>query len=359
MFLKMNNLTEALEKKYSIEKNDKQTLNESVKMNEKFDDSMPKWLKDRIAYSSISSGDSSVKNPLNSRRRRTRSGNPFAADIKYPNQFRITGQKNRSTGESGGELGLARQFLNQGVDISKIKIHEAPIPDKIPRRTKNQQIIPIFHLPNGQVWAVGINDREEYQMTREPFSRSKQQVLDDCVDYAYIDLNDENIDTVGEIRKKRAELKQELNKIPNYYRNDSWNNWDADKSGYSNKVNTKRYKEIAKKLKYKKLPSLIEDCGIQITEYKEQITDILEELDMFEDDSKTNGILNKLIDALRNLRDANTCYTDALSALDRFNNEPDQTYIADNVIDCIKRAQRELSIIDNKLKAYMKITADW
>lgn len=357
MFLKMNNLTEALEKKYSIEKNNKQTLNESVKINEKFDDSMPKWLKDRIAYSSISSGNAIVKNPFNPRR--NRGSGRWLADLKYPDQVQITGQKNRSTGESGTKLGLARQFLNQGVDISKIKIHEAPIPDKIPRRTKNQQIIPIFHLPNGQVWAVGINDREEYWMTHEPFSRSRQQVLDDCVDYAYIDLNDENIDTVGEIRKKRAELKNELNKIPNYYRDNSWNNFGADKSGYRNEVNTKRYKEIAKKLKYKKLPKLIEDCGIQITEYKEQITDILEELDMFEDDSKTTGILNKLSDALRNLRDANTYYKDALDNLDSFNQYPDQTYIADNVIDYIKHAQRELSGIESKLNNYMKVTANW
>lgn len=356
MFLKMNNLTESLEKKYFIEKNDKQTLNESVKMNEKFSDSMPKWLKDRIAYSSISSGDSSVKNPLNSRRRRTRGGNPFAADTKYPNQVRITGQKNRSTGEHGPELGLARQFLNQGVDISKVKIYEAPIPDKIPRRTKNQQIIPIFHLPNGQVWAVGINDREEYAGTYEPFSRSKQQVLDDCVDYAYIDLNDENIDTVGEIRKKRAELKQELSEIPNYYREDSW---DTDKSGYSNSVNTRRYKEIAKKLKYKKLPKLVEDCGIQITEYKEQIADILEEIDILENNSETNNLLSNLSTAMNDLRDANDFYVKALRSLDRFNDTPDKTYLANDVLQEIKYAQRELSYIENILKHYMKVTANW
>ena len=340
MLLNLKALNEGFENKYKLE--------------EAFDDSMPKWLKDRLAYSAVQSGDSKVHS-----NKFKPYGYENGADNKYSGQPRASFQQNRSTGESGWGLSLASQFLKAGVDLSKVKVVEAPIPNKIPRITKNNQIIPVFLLDNGQVWAKGINDREEYSgYPYESFKSMKaDDILSKCKAYCYIDLSDPNINTVGEKRFNRQKLKAELNHIPNYFRTES-NYWDrVDKSGYTNKYNVKRYQEKARELKLKNVDSMIETCAQKIVDYKTQLSDILSEVDITEIDNLAN--IQRAVD---DLRDACRYYQKACEYIDIMNSEQDarlKTSWAENVYSQLEYSERELIRVDERVGHLMKVSADW
>lgn len=340
MLLNLKALNESFENKYKLE--------------EAFDDSMPKWLKDRLAYSAVQSGDSEVHS-----NKFKPYGYENGADNKYSGQSRASFQQNRSTGENGWELGLASQFLKAGVDLSKVKIVEAPIPNKIPRITKNNQIIPIFLLENGQVWAKGINDREEYAAyPYEPFRSMKaDDILSKCKAYCYIDLSDPNINTVGDKRDERRKLKAELEKIPNYFRYES-SYWDKrDKSGYTNKYNVKRYKEKARELKLKNVDSKLEECAQKIVDYKTQLSDILTEVDIIEVDT-----ISDIRGAVDDLRDACRYYKNACDYIDYMNNERDaevKISWGQQVYSSLESAERELIRVDERVGHLMKVSADW
>lgn len=339
MLLNLKALNESFENKYKLE--------------EAFDDSMPKWLKDRLAYSAIRNGNSKTHS------NKVRSYIDNGASDKYPDQPVASFQQNRSTGEYGWELGLASQFLKAGVDLSKVKIVEAPVPNKIPRITKNNQIIPIFLLENGQVWAKGINDREEYAAyPYEPFRSMKaDDILSKCKAYCYIDLSDPNINTVGDKRDERRKLKAELNKIPNYFRSegDVWN--PRDKSGYTNKYNVKRYREKAKELKLKTVDSKLEECAQKIVDYKIQLSDILNETDIIEVDT-----MSDIRGAVDDLRDACRYYKNACDYIDYMNLEKDangKMSWGQQVYSSLESVENELRRVDERVGHLMKVSADW
>lgn len=338
MLLNLKALNESFENKFKLE--------------EAFDDSMPKWLKDRLAYSAIKGGVSQVHSTKHK---------PYSwsdgADSKFPEQERASFQKNRTTRESGNELGLAPQFLKAGIDISKVKIVEAPVPDKIPRITKKNQIIPIFLLDNGQVWAKGINDREEYaSYPYKPFKNMPaDELLKNCKAYCYIDLSDPNIDTVGDKRQDRAKLKAELATIPNYFRDNG--GYGRDKSGYTNKYNVNRYKEKAKELKLKNVDSLLEKCAQKITDYKTQLSDILSEIEIT--DAEALGAIHYAVD---DLRDASRYYQDACDYIDYINRAEDayhKSVYSDQLYNSLEKAERELIRVEGRVGHLMKVSADW
>ena len=340
MLLNLKALNESFENKYKLE--------------EAFDDSMPKWLKDRLAYSAVQSGDSEVHS-----NKFKPYGYENGADNKYSGQQRASFQQNRSTGENGWELGLASQFLKAGVDLSKVKIVEAPIPNKIPRITKNNQIIPIFLLENGQVWAKGINDREEYaDYPYESFRSMKaDDILSKCKAYCYIDLSDPNINTVGDKKINRQKLKAELNAIPNYFRSESSYWYKRDKSGYTNRHNVKRYQEKAKELKLKNVDSMLETCAQKIVDYKTQLSDILTEVDITEINN-----LARIQESVDYLRDACRYYQNACEYIDLMNNEKDaraKVTWGQNVYSQLEYAERKLIRVDERVGHLMKVSADW
>ena len=339
MLLNLKSLNESLENKYRLE--------------EAFDESMPKWLKDRLGYENL------YHNKHDARK----------ASDKYKGQPMTWYKRDRKTGENGGDLSLINQFLKSGVDISKVKVVEAPIPDKIPRITKNNQIIPIFLFDNGQVWAKGINDREEANWDRNDknFSRTdSDELMKHVVKYAYIDLSDPNIDTVSEKRDIRKKIASELRSIPNYNRvpenkqTNYWNSPSYDKSGYVVVKSADKYAQKLRELRYNKLGDELEKAANNIETMKRQISDVFDDIELNDTDSL--DLYRKVYSAIDYLKDAASCYKDACEYIDRMNgSEPNhRNSYADYALNYIERCNNCLSRIEqNYIGDLMKVSADW
>lgn len=369
----MKNLTESLERKYSLY--------------EAFDESMPLWLAQALGASAVAGDLSTIK--------RSNTGVARSRDLLYKNPnadkkfgasaqaaYRIDYQRPRYEYGGAETYGLAGSMLNNGVDISKVKVEQKPLPDKILRASKKRPEIDVYHFDNGQVWARGYNDREICQFTGKTFgASSSDELVTHLVDYAVIQQNDSAIGTdVADLRKARNELKAELQSIPNYTRGpagtfgadptdnaeisqDYWGYKDKkrDKSGYS-QVNIPRYVKVAKELEKKKLvknaANLVSDIASTISDMKSQIAYALEDMDGF-----TYDDFNHFRNALDHLNDADTRYRDALNLIDRINAENDEfekIRLAGNVQSKLKDIKQYLSYIENNdLKGQIKTYADW
>lgn len=350
MLLNLKSLTESLDKKYKVDETLKEDLNEA------FDESMPKWLKDRLGFTAMRANISKSN------------ANKTYRD-KYPGQYFSDYKKERGQYGNESELyGLAGSFLNHNIDISKVKVHEAPVPDKVPRITKNQQIVPIFLMRNGQVWAKGINDREKYATTNKPFPALKNdELLNDCTAYAYIDLNDlgydqqqgdkrfAGTDSIQSIRDARQDLKRELNSLPNYYRKNG--GWNSDKSGYSNSINVERYKKYAAVAGFNKLESKIDDVVDRFNNCKIAIMDYLGDIQANTGD--TNAQLVEAEQFISSLGYVNRSITRAFDTLEIAHeneqsaqglNNYEKQYASNTVKNYLQSAGEQLQTIENRFK---------
>lgn len=337
MLLNLKLLNESLENKY--------------KLDEAFDESMPKWLGDRLGYENLFYN----KRDMNK-----------AVD-KYGDQARSYYKQNRKTNEYGGELSLINQFLKHGIDLSKVKVTEAPVPDKVPRITKKNQIIPIFLFDNGQIWAKGINDREEanwyYNGLNFPRVPS-DDIIKHAVKYAFIELSDPNIDTVTEKRTLRKEIADELAKIPNYNRLDpsmSSRYNKLDKSGYKVTATADKYASKLRELKYDRLGDEIEKAAYAIEDMKHQISEVLEDIDLTSSDSL--DLYRKIYSAVDTLRDAASQYKDACEYIEQMGDNPDphtKARYADWVLSCLDRCNSYVKRVEDQyIGSLMKVVADW
>lgn len=375
MFLNLKALNESFEKKYDLKENEtKQALTESAKLNEKFSDSMPKWLKDRLGFTNAYN---TAIHPVPGSGHNK--GNRFdrinkVVSTKYPNQTdNPTASRPRGFYGHESSLSLGPQFLEAGIDLNKVEVTEAPVPTKVPRQTKHQQIIPIFAFKNGQVWAKGINDREEVGAncipgyTGDTFKKVPgSEIINNAVAYAYIDLSAKG--ATDALKQERANLKKELESIsdiargtPNTAGRDSAGRRTArDKSGYL-RTNAARYREIAKKLaqnrKYKKLPYLVDECSEQLDYYKQQLTMVLEDID-FSDFTSANNILERLKISIDNFKSATSRFYDLRVYLDSYQNDGN-TWFADKALSEAEDCHSNLEQVEGALGYLFKEVADW
>lgn len=369
----MKNLTESLERKYSLD--------------EAFDDSMPLWLAQALGASAVAGNFSKIK-----------SNNGFGARLhNNPNadkKFGASAQAasradyQQARGEYGGAetYGLAGSMLNNGIDISKVKVEERPLPDKILRASKKRPEIDIYHFDNGQVWARGYNDREICQFTGKTFgASSSDELVTHLVDYAVIQQNDSAIGTdVADLRQARLDLKRQISQIPNYIRNDpgtfgadpdddfnTATEWGGpqekrfDKSGYNVRVNIDRYVKIARELEKKKYvknaAKFIEEAAASIEEMKSQLASMLDETDITKMDYE---FFDSWRQAASLLNDASERYNTTLRLLDQINatqDEREKMQIANDIQRYIKDITAFLDNISSRryFARNMKTYADW
>lgn len=356
-----------------------ESLTESAKLNEKFSDSMPDWLKKRLGFT-IGYNDAQSVSGWHARRNQMDKINN-----KYPDSTTPYARKQRGGSSRESYYALGPQFLAAGVDLNKVEVTEAPVPSKVPRTTKHQQFIPIFAFANGQVWAKGINDRETAWASAIPGyntvpfgSIPGSEIVNNAVAYAYIDLSAKG--ATDKIKKQRADLKAELMNLPEiergipgantYIRSDSKGRsigqWvDRDKSGYL-KINAARYKNIAKDLaknkKYKRLPYLVDECSEQLEYYRQQLTMILEDIDFSDYDSSSN-ILARLKDSIDLFKDANSRFYDTQVYLDSYQDsidgENENTWFADRALIEAEQCHNKLKQVEDKTGDLFKEVADW
>lgn len=340
----IRNLSESLENRYSLQ--------------EAFDESMPDWLKKALGATAAHS--TGVYNVGNNKYHYNKSGHK-SDKYDYP---RVDYQQKRGAyGDEKEATSLADRFLELGIDISKMKVHDAPMPDKVPRITKNQQIIPIFKFANGQVWAKGVNDREKYYDANNPWDEkpfkalSSKQVIDDAVEYCYIDLNDPAVadKPVADIREKRKQLLSELAQIGNYFKN---THWYTDKSGYNRKVNSAKYAEKAKELKIKKIPQTFDKICAEAAELVEIVKDFVSDADI-----KDYGMLQQCADCFNRLTRVQDYIRYSENSIAELIATSESDYMYNSkvniVIHYLESAQRELDRAKNHIQHFGKTVVDW
>ena len=336
----IRNLSESLENKYDL--------------NEAFDESMPKWLKKALSGTS----------PHTAHRKRKGITNDFysSSTIDYNRigvgkEYPYTDyQQQRGSHDPNTYLG--ERFLAMGIDISKMKVIQAPMPTKVPKNPTD--IIPIFLFGNGQVWAIGINDREKYMedSNGRPFFHLPQKtVLNDAVDYCYVELDDPAVKDkpVGDIRVDREQLKHELIELEDYFRNTS--GWRVDKSGY-NKPNLKnKYADELNKLKAKKIPERFQKVCDRAQALSEVLLDVSTNVNVLDDDNS----LSTVVSVVRELKEISNYISTAKNALEYFYSHPEDSYYIRSTSNSIENAEDKVERIEKFFDAsgWSKSIVDW
>ena len=239
--IKVSNLTESLDKKYLLEA---------------YDESFPKWLKDRLNV---------VKE--------FHKGNYYATPRdQRPEYYNARDEKYLSDADKS----LFHQCLSKGIDLSNTQVIEGPIPLKRTDPRLHEPNMPVWLFTNGQVYIEGVNDSEIFKLTGKAFRYVPvKDKLANAKAFAYIDGSKINPTAITDKRAQRSEIKKDIQKnLPNYARvgtkersnlGMSGYAWSAgefvdatDKSGYL-KVNPARYKEELKKLLGNKIYDELEE----------------------------------------------------------------------------------------------------
>ena len=200
-------------------------------LTEKFSDSMPKWLQNRLLYT------------------KTRR-DPIQRD-KYRNMgFDMDSETSPSYASRGSHESIYNLFLNHGIDLDSAEFVSGDIPTSSRDPRLKEPNIPIFLLQGtdsrgrerSQVYAKGINDDELFEFNEDPYTDKKlgyvsmKQLLDKCTAFCYLNREDSNNYKTREKKRERTAFKDYvIRKNPTYLRypkekQSRYNNYD--KSGY-------------------------------------------------------------------------------------------------------------------------------
>lgn len=367
MLLRLKSLNESFEKKYQL--------------NEKFDDSMPKWLKDRLAFNALETSLSHAYNKDGKVLNRWQA--PRAKFPDYSAMPDTTASKQRGGSYNVRDYGLMASFIDAGIDVSKLKVTEAPIPSRVPKHTVNQQFIPIFLLDTGQVWAKGINDRErfssqygtpafDYDLNDKPFKSIKSEdIIKHCVAYCYAEDSDADaVRTVGDTRESRKVLKQELLNIPNYSRSQNptqLSSLSYDKSGYRKISMADKYaselKEIKRNKNIKSIATDLEKCATLLDNYKEILVDMLGDVEVPNVNSESTTDFSEVWECASLLKDAGRKYVSVLENAKKIDDPQLYTWEKEDAINSALRGiaitQNYLDDIESKIGDRERAIVDW
>lgn len=282
MFVNLKSLNESLSKKYIVE---------DINLTEAFDESFPKWLKDRIVTVKTYHGPGGYN--------------------KVPYEQRPTYKRSRKGEDaylSSDDKSLFTKSLNKGIDFTKTKVIEGPIPEKRTDERLKEPNIPIWLFSNGQVYIEGVNEDEIYSDLNKAFSYlSMKDKLTNAKAFAYIDGTTINPQSYKNKLSQRDAMAKDIIKAakenpsagvfrkgdpekfyPNMSNSSRTRNLSRaeyngyiDKSGYP--INPDRYKEALKKAGAKKVFQNLESIYDRIIEVKDDIAAAASYIDPFED----------------------------------------------------------------------------
>lgn len=238
-----NRIVESLYRTSGIE------LNESKKLNELFDSSVPKWLRKELSrYSSFEDG-------LHTTYTHDKGPRPSYAKGK---------------GDSWRHENPAHSiFYTTDIDLSKMKVVETEPPAKFNKSPYKdlERYIPIFLLDNGDgstsTYLKGLNDQEIDPTTQKAFKyTSVVDLIKRCKAFAYIDKEDPANQGYKQKHDLHTQAQNELRNVTNYERNKNladtvnYNNSIWDKSGYF--VDPDKYKKLLDQNKFSNLSNLLQ-----------------------------------------------------------------------------------------------------
>lgn len=235
-----NRIVESLYRTSGIE------LNESKKLNELFDSSVPKWLRKELSrYSSFE--------------------NDLHTHYTYDKGPRPSYTKGR--GDSWAhENPVGSIYYTTDIDLSKMKVVETEPPAKFNKSPYKdlERYIPIFLLDNGDgstsTYLKGLNDQEIDPTTQKAFKyTSVVDLIKRCKAFAYIDTEDPANQGYKQKQDLHTQAKKELKNVTNYERDKAFagtDNTSYDKSGYL--VDPDKYKKLLDQNKFSNLSNLLQ-----------------------------------------------------------------------------------------------------
>ena len=265
--VKISNLTESLDRKY---------------LSEAYDESFPKWLKDRLNVVKEFHKGNYYKTPRDQR----------------PEYYKARDEKYLTDSDKS----LFSQCLSKGIDLTNTQVIEGPIPLKRTDPRLHEPNMPVWLFTNGQVYIEGVNDSEIFKLTGKAFRYAPvKDKLANAKAFAYIDGSKINPTAITDKRTQRREIKYDIKtNLPNYARvgtkersdlgMHNWANingtsvWDTDKSGYL-RTNPVRYKDEIKKLLGDKIYEELQKYFDEMVELKRQAVDFLDDIDLYSDNN--------------------------------------------------------------------------
>lgn len=305
MPVRLKNLNESLERKYGLNES-----TETTELTEKLSDSMPDWLQKRLLVTKYSNGGNKAYRDLKLHKSNSDNKNPEDDYSKRPTYARGRGDVNTQ------DQSLFGRMLTKGINLDNVTVEEGPVPAKRTDSRLKEPNIPIFLMKNGQVYAKGLNDQEEYRDDgSKPFKYVPMKtLLADCEKFAYIDGTDDNNFSVENKRISRNLMKKSLKDLPNYDRvhnversgqqyvpNKGW--VDLDKSGYIVIPTIEKYKQKLSELKCGKIHDILREKEDYLNYVKEELANIMMNTDIKTDlnssGSDFNTAFSKVFDTFK------------------------------------------------------------
>lgn len=290
--LNLKSLNESLEKLYGVDVdaiNCPAPLNESL--NEAFDPSWPKWMRARMS------------------------------DLAKMNDSKYTGWRSNwkpKTGmyadykntrdEDKYARGAWNNFASKSIPLDKLPVTEGPVPEKrTDERLKNEDLIPVWGFPNGQVYIPGFNDSEIYQNLKDNNKDlngrafkyiGTKYLMSEADKFATINKSD-----ISGLSGARDAIRagRKMNKPdPEFDRTRepaTWRGQRKDRSGYI--VDPKRYERKLAKLRASNIYAELDRFYDIVMDYKIKIHDYLSTYDPFMGNSGSfSSIAETLMDKL-------------------------------------------------------------
>lgn len=319
MPVRLKDLNESLEKKYGL--TEPTTLNESTELNERFSDNMPDWLKKRMLTTKYSNKGSNGRRDMKLHKGDRESKNPEKDPHARPTYVSSKGDERMK------DQSLFGKMLEKGIDLDNVNVIEGDIPTKSSDPRLKEPNIPIFLMKNGQVYAKGLNDKEEYRDGGYKAFRyiAMKTLLADCEKFAYIDGADDSNFNVEAKKKSRGLMKQELEKDP-YYNRDTKNagssryfptkGWlQIDKSGFPIFPTVDKYKNELAKIKCDRIHDILKEKEDYINYVKEEMANILMNADVKTDLTNSDSDFGRAFSDGRRFGDAFNYLQNAAKAL--------------------------------------------
>ena len=351
MPVRLKDLNESLEKKYGLTESEPVTLNESVTLNERLSDSMPDWLKKRMLVTKYSRSGSNGRRDMKLHKGDSITKNPEKDSKKEPTYVSSKGDERMK------DQSLFGKMLDKGIDLDNVKVIEGDVPTKGSDPRLKEPNIPIFLMKNGQVYAKGLNDKEEYRDGGYKAFRyiAMKTLLADCEKFAYIDGADDSNFNVEAKKKSRGLMKQELEKDPYYNRDKAYaggskyirgKGWlSVDKSGFPVFPTVEKYKDKLAEIKCSKIHDILKEKEDYLNYVKEEMANIMMNTDIKKDFNNDSSDFSKAFSNGRRFGDAFNYLQAAAKALVEVEYRLDQIF-TDGFSEEEQRAQ-VVNLINN------------
>ena len=341
-------------------------LFENKLLTEKFSDSMPKWLKDRMLFTKPRMG----RSPNRDDQRARYQSKGYDMDSQTIPQFGSRAKTRDSIYDA---------FTKLGINLDSANFHEdgdIPTSSRDPRLKEPN--IPIFLLqgtdpwgqPYNQVYAKYVNDDELFAGDVDKYLKfvPMKTLLANTKAFCYLDSSDaENFganakrDDRREVAKELAPNRRYSQEEQNYFRRNKF-----DKSGYI--INPDKMVKKLDKYYSENYGKLVDKFYKKITDIKRDFAQVLMDTDIKDRNAvsvdmrpifsnySSDRLMNRLLDVIDNYNYFVTSLNDALQ-------EPDEQTRKDEVKSIVHTYNKRLTdlIKDLEIRAeqYLSVDLDW